>query len=90
MFDLIRSAMASADENSVQLQSNPAFRTPPAPVVKRGSFRGISCFNRLGSLFSPDELIKLDEQAWAPHPIYNPAKPGRISARSAWNNTSDE
>jgi hypothetical protein len=82
--------MASADENSVQLQSNPAFPTPPAPVVKCGSFHSIPCFNRLGSFFSPDELIKFYEQAQAPHPIYNPAKPCRISARSALNNTSDE
>ncbi len=61
--------MASADENSVQLQSNPAFLTPPAPVVKSWSFHCIPCSNRLGSLVSRDELIKFAEQALAPHPI---------------------
>ncbi len=43
MFDCIRSAMASADDNSAPLPANPAFLTPPTGVVTResGSSGGI-------------------------------------------------
>jgi hypothetical protein len=81
---------ASADENSVQLQSDPAFLTPPASVVKHGSFCCIPCWDSQGYLVSSNELIKCTEQALTPHPFFNPAKPGRISARSAWNDMGDE
>ncbi len=40
-----------------------------------------ACCDRLGCLVSHDELIDLAEQARAPHPICNPAKPGRISEK---------
>jgi hypothetical protein len=79
--------MASADDNAAQLPADPALRTPPSRVVTRGAFRGIPAREGPGSLVSRDELIKLAEYGRAPHPVRNPAQPGRITAR---NDTSDE
>jgi hypothetical protein len=79
--------MASADDNAVQLPVDPGFLTPPSRVVTRGAFRGIPCREGPGRLVSSDELKKSVEHGRAPHPVYNPAQPGRITARNA---TSDE
>ena len=79
--------MASADDNSAQLPADPRFLTPPSRVVTRGAFRGIPCREGPGRVVSRDELRKLAEQGRAPHPVHNPARPGRITAR---NDTSDE
>ncbi len=87
VFDRIRSAMASDNDNSVQLPADPGFLTPPSRVVTRGSFRGIPAREGKGRQYSRDELIKFVKQGRAPHPIWNPAKSGRISA---WNKSSDD
>ncbi len=87
VFDRIRSVMASADDNTAQLPADPSFLTPPSRGVTRGAFRGIPCREGPGSLVSRDELRKLAEHGRAPHPVHNPAQPGRITARNA---TSDE
>ncbi len=79
--------MASADADSVQLPADPGLLTPPNRVVTIGSFRGIPACKRPGRLLSRDELVKFVKEARAPHPIHNPARPGRITA---WNDTSDE
>ena len=79
--------MASADDNAAQLPADPAFLTPPSRVVTRGAFRGIPCREGPGRVVSRDELRKLAEYGRAPHPVHNPAQPGRITAR---NDTSDE
>jgi hypothetical protein len=79
--------MASANDNSAQLPADPALRTPPSRVVTLGAFRGIPAREGPGSLVSRDELRKLAEYGRAPHPVHNPAKPGRITAQ---NDTSDE
>ncbi len=90
MFDRILSAMASAYDNAAQLPADPGFLTPPCRVVTRGAFRSIPCREGpgpLGRLVSREELRKLVEHRRAPHPVHNPAQPGRITARNA---TSDE
>ena len=79
--------MARADDTSAQLPADPGFLTPFSRVVTRGSFRGIPCREVPGRLLTRDELMKLAEHGRVPHPIWNPAKPDRISA---WNDTSDE
>ncbi len=79
--------MASADDNAEQLPADPGFLTPPSRVVTRGAFCGIPCREGPGRLVSRDELRKLVEHGRAPHPVHNPAQPGRITARNA---TSDE
>ena len=79
--------MASADDNAAQLPADPALRTPPSRVVTLGAFRGIPCREGPGRSVSRDELRKLAEHGRAPHPVHNPARPGRITAR---NDTSDE
>jgi hypothetical protein len=81
VFDRIRSVMASADENAVQLPADTALRTPPSRVVTRGAFRGIPAREGPGRLVSRDELRKLAEHGRAPQPVHNPAQPGRITAR---------
>ncbi len=58
VFDLIRSVMASANDNSAQLLANPGFLTPPSRVVTRGSFCGIPCQEGPSRLVSSDELRK--------------------------------
>ncbi len=75
--------MASADDYSAQLPSDHGFLTSPSRVVTRGSFRGIPCREGPGRLVSRDELRKLEEHGGAPHPVYNPVQPGRITARNA-------
>ncbi len=87
VFDRIRSVVASADDNALQLPADPSFLTPPSRVVTRGAFRGIPCLEGPGRLVSRDELRKLVEHGRAPHPVDNPAQPGRSMARNA---TSDE
>jgi hypothetical protein len=87
VFDRIRSVMASADDNAAQLPADPGFLTPPSRVVTRGAFHCIPCSEGQGRLVSRDELRKLVEHGRAPHPVHNPAQPGRITARKA---TSDE
>jgi hypothetical protein len=87
LFDRIRSVMASADDNSAPLQADPGYLTPPSRVVTRGAFRCIPCLEGPGPLVSRDELRKLVEHGRAPHPVHNPAQPGRMTARNA---TSDE
>ncbi len=87
VFDRIRSVMASTDDNAAQLPADPGFLTPPSRVVTRRVFRGIPCCKGPGRLVSRDELRKLVEHGRAPHPVHNPAQPGRITAR---NDTSDE
>jgi hypothetical protein len=87
MFDRIRSVMASADDNTVQLPADPGFLTQPSRVVTRGAFRGIPCSEGPGRLVSRDEFRTLVEHGRAPHPVHNPAQPGRITAQNA---TSDE
>jgi hypothetical protein len=72
--------MASADAESVPLPADPVFLTPPARVVKCGSFRGFPCCDGQGRLDSRNVLVKLAEEALAPHPTRSPAKTGRISA----------
>jgi hypothetical protein len=79
--------MASADADSVQLPADPGLLTPPSRVVTIGSFRGIPARERPGRPLSRDELVKFVKEARAPHPIHNPARPGRITP---WNDTSDE
>ena len=79
--------MASADDNAAQLPADTALRTPPSRVVTLGDFRGIPCREGPGRVVSRDELRKLVEHGRAPHPVHNPAQPGRITARNA---TSDE
>ncbi len=79
--------MASADDNAAQLPAYPGFLKLPSRVVKREAFRGIPCREGPGRLVSRDELRKLVEHGRAPHPVHNPAQPGRITARNA---TSDE
>ncbi len=79
--------MASADDNAAQLPAGPGCLTPPSRVVTRGAFRGIPCREGPGRLVSRDELKQLVEHGRAPHPVHNPAQPGRITARNA---TSDE
>ncbi len=69
--------MASADENAAQLPADPALRTPPSRVVTLGAFRGIPCREGRGRVVSRDELRKLAEHGRAPHPVHNPARPGR-------------
>jgi hypothetical protein len=87
VFDRIRSVMASADDNATQLPADPGFLTTPSRVVTRGAFRCIPCREGPGRLISRYELRKLVEHGRAPHPVHNPAQPGRIPARNA---TSDE
>ncbi len=79
--------MASADENALQLPADTALRTPPSRVVTLGDFRGIPAREGPGRVVSRDELRKLAEHGRAPHPVHNPAQPGKITAR---NDTSDE
>jgi hypothetical protein len=82
--------MASADDNSTQLPADPAFLTPPAHVVTRGSFRCIPCRKGPGSLVYRYVLVKFGKEGRAPqcpHPIYHPLKPGKISA---WNDVGEE
>jgi hypothetical protein len=79
--------MASADDNAAQLPTVPGFLTPPSRVVTRGAFCGIPCHKGPGRLVSRDKLRKLAEHGRAPHPVHNPAQPGRITAR---NDMSDE
>jgi hypothetical protein len=79
--------MASADDNAAQLPAYPGFLTPPSRVVTRGAFRCIPCSEGPGCLVSRNELRKLVEHGRAPHPVHNPAQPGRIAALNA---TSDE
>ncbi len=81
VFDRIRSVMASADDNAAQLPADPGFLTPPSLVVTRRAFRGIPCREGPGRLVSCDELRKSAEHGRAPHPVYNPAQPGRITER---------
>ncbi len=90
VFERIRSVMASADDNAAQLPADPGFLTPPSRVVTRGAFRGIPCREGPGRVVSSDELRKLAEHGRAPHPVHNPAQPGRITARNATVATSDE
>ncbi len=74
--------MASANDNAAQLPADPGFLTPPSHA------RGFSLHTEgPGSLVSRDELRKLAEHGRAPHPVHNPAQPGRITAQ---NDTSDE
>jgi hypothetical protein len=87
VFDRIRFAMASAYDNATQSLANPGFLTPPSRVVTRGAFRSICCSEGPGPLVSRDRLRKLVEHGRAHHPVYNPAQPGRITARNA---TGDE
>ncbi len=87
VFDRIRSVMASADDNAAQLPADAGFLTLPSRVVTRGAFRGIPCREGPGRVVSRDELRKLVEHGRAPHPVHNPAQPGRITAQ---NDTSDE
>ncbi len=87
VFERIRSVMASADDNAAQLPADPGFLTPPSRVVTRRAFRGIPFREGPSRLVSRDELRKLVEHGRAPHPVHNPAQPGRITARNA---TSDE
>jgi hypothetical protein len=79
--------MASADDIAAQLPADPGFLTPPSRVVTRGSFCFIPCREGPGCLVSRDELRKLVKHERAPHPVLNPAQPGRSTARNA---TSDE
>ena len=79
--------MASADDNAAQLPADPALRTPPSRVVTLGDFRGIPCRENPGRVVSRDGLRKLAGYGRAPHPVHNPAQPGKITAR---NDTSDE
>jgi hypothetical protein len=69
----------SADADTLQLQEDPPFLTPPGRVVKRRSFRCIPCCNGVGCLVSHYNLIKLAKEALAPHPTRSPAKTGKIS-----------
>ncbi len=87
VFDRIRSVMASANDNAAQVPAYPGFLTAPSSVVTRGAFRCIPCREGQGRLVSRYELRKLMEHGRAPHPVHNPAQPGRITARNA---TSDE
>ncbi len=87
VFERIRSVMASADDHAAQLPADPGFLTQPSRVVTRGAFRGMPCREGSGRVVSRDELRKLAEHGRAPHPVCNPAQPGRITAR---NDTSDE
>ncbi len=90
VFDRIRSVMASADDSAAQLPADPGFLTPPSRVVTppaHGAFCGIPCREGPGRLVSRYELRKLVEHGRAPHPVYNPAQPGRITA---WKAMSDE
>jgi hypothetical protein len=87
VFDRIRSVLANADDNAAQLPADPGFLISPSRVATRGAFRGIPCREGPGRLVSRNELRKLVGHGRAPHPVHNPAQPGRITARKA---TGDE
>ena len=80
--------MASDDDNSVQLPAYPQIFTLRSRLVTIGSFCCIPArVQHPVRSVARDELKKFAEHGWAPHPIYNTAKPGRIAA---WNDTRDE